>query len=71
MVVYASNEGRDSRQNRNYDIWLMAADGSKIPPPKGGGESSCLDVDATASTSDGLHRDKPGRRQAAGHCAFT
>src|SRR5207249_2640612 len=24
----ASNEGRDSKGRRNYDIWLMAADGS-------------------------------------------
>jgi len=28
-IVYASNEGRDSRHLRNYDIWLMAVDGSK------------------------------------------
>jgi WD40 repeat protein len=28
-IVYASNEGLDSKQRRNYDIWLMAADGSK------------------------------------------
>lgn len=28
-IVYASNEGRDSQQNRNLDIWLMAADGSQ------------------------------------------
>jgi len=27
-IVYASNEGRDSKGRRNYDIWLMAADGS-------------------------------------------
>lgn len=27
-IVYASNEGRDSKGRRNFDIWLMAADGS-------------------------------------------
>jgi dipeptidyl aminopeptidase/acylaminoacyl peptidase len=28
-IVFASDEGFDSHQNRNSDIWLMAADGSK------------------------------------------
>lgn len=28
-IVYASNEGRDSKGRRNFDIWMMAADGSK------------------------------------------
>jgi Tol biopolymer transport system component len=28
-IVYASNEGLDSRKVQNYDIWLMAANGSK------------------------------------------
>jgi Tol biopolymer transport system component len=28
-IVYASDEGLDSSQNHNYDIWLMAADGSR------------------------------------------
>jgi Tol biopolymer transport system component len=28
-IVYASKEGRDSEQLRNFDIWLMAADGSR------------------------------------------
>jgi len=28
-IVYASNEGLDSQQLHNWDIWLMAADGSK------------------------------------------
>ena len=28
-IVYASDEGRDSQQRPNFDIWLMAADGSK------------------------------------------
>ncbi len=27
-IVYASNEGRDSKGRRNFDIWLMSADGS-------------------------------------------
>ena len=27
-IVYASNEGRDSKNRRNFDIWLMTADGS-------------------------------------------
>jgi hypothetical protein len=28
-IVYASNEGRDARGVRNFDIWLMTADGRK------------------------------------------
>jgi TolB protein len=28
-IVYASEEGRDSKQLQNYDIWMMTADGSK------------------------------------------
>jgi Tol biopolymer transport system component len=28
-IVYASNEGRDARGTRNFDIWLMTADGSQ------------------------------------------
>ncbi len=28
-IVYASNEGLDSKRNQNFDIWLMAANGSK------------------------------------------
>ncbi len=28
-IVFASNEGFDSKKRRNYDIWIMAADGSK------------------------------------------
>jgi len=28
-IVYASNEGRDSKGRRNFDIWMMAADGSQ------------------------------------------
>jgi hypothetical protein len=28
-IVYACNEGLDSKKRRNYDIWLMAIDGSR------------------------------------------
>jgi TolB protein len=28
LIVYASDEGLDSRKNRNYDIWVMSSDGS-------------------------------------------
>jgi WD40 repeat protein len=28
-IVFAANEGLDSQKLRNYDIWIMAADGSK------------------------------------------
>lgn len=28
-IVYASDEGRDSKGEKNFDIWMMAADGSK------------------------------------------
>lgn len=28
-IVFASDEGFDSKKNRNYDIWLMASDGTK------------------------------------------
>jgi len=28
-IVFSCDEGLDSQKNRNYDIWLMAADGSK------------------------------------------
>ena len=28
-IVYASNEGRDSKNLQNYDIWIMTAKGSK------------------------------------------
>jgi WD40 repeat protein len=28
-IVYASDEGRDSQQRSNFDIWIMASDGSK------------------------------------------
>ena len=28
-IVFSSNEGLDSKGRRNYDIWLMDADGSK------------------------------------------
>lgn len=28
-IVYATDEGRDSKSVKNFDIWIMAADGSK------------------------------------------
>jgi Tol biopolymer transport system component len=28
-IVFASNEGRDSKGNRNFDIWMMGSDGSR------------------------------------------
>ena len=27
-IVYASDEGRDSRKKRNFDIWMMSTDGT-------------------------------------------
>ena len=28
-IVFSSDEGFDSKKNRNYDIWLIISDGSK------------------------------------------
>ncbi len=53
-IVFASNEGLDSRKNRNFDIWAMRVDGSG----------------KTQLTTNGSHDDSPCWSHDGAHIYF-